>query len=104
MIQILAALGFNVPYLVAGFSGGVVMLTFVSTNRPRAIAACLGGALVANYLASVLQFYVKAPDVTALGCAFICGLIAPKIAKGIYNRGSKWENNEEPPPAPPPQP
>lgn len=95
ILKIMGLFGLNLPYLVAGFSGGAVMLVFVQTDRGRAVAATIGGALVANYMASVVQVYLKFPDATALGCAFMCGLLAPKIVKGLYKRGEKWEENPE---------
>lgn len=90
MMEIMALVGFNLAYIVAGFSGGVVTLIFVQTDRRRAIAGTMGGALVANYLAQPLLKWLSLPATAELGGAFICGIVAIKIVKGIYLRGERF--------------
>jgi hypothetical protein len=99
-MEILKLLGFNIQYIVAGFSGGIVTLIFINMERSKAALSVLGGALVANYLAQPVILFVgramgvQIPLSAELGGAFICGLVAIKIVKGIYNRGEKFEKGE----------
>jgi hypothetical protein len=94
ILKLLPLLGFNLAYIVAGFSGGIVTLIFVQTSRNRAVTGTLGGALTANYLAQPVLKFLSLPPTAELGGAFICGIVAIKIVNGIYNRGIKFEKGQ----------
>ena len=89
---ILDKLGFNVAYIVAGFSGGVVTLVVVEIPRGKAALTVLVGALVSNYFTRIAQHYLQLPSATELGCAFIVGIAAIQIVKRIHARASSLGN------------
>lgn len=89
MVEILSMLGLNLPYLVAGFSGGFVTLTFVRMPRGRAVLTVPAGALCANYLTAVVEWQFKVPTSVDLGCAFVVGIIAIKLVRKIYKQGAE---------------
>lgn len=87
------SLGFNLAYVVAGFSGAIVSLYFMRVPRTTAALVVSGGALVANYLTAVVQQYLAMPDAARNGVAFICGIVAMSLVRGIMKRGEKWSDD-----------
>lgn len=92
MIEILKQLGFNLAYIVAGFSGGVVTLLFVNLERNKAVLTIFACALTANYLTAWIQHYLQLPAGAELGSAFVVGIIGISLVRGIYKRGENWEH------------
>lgn len=93
MIIDLEALGLHGSVLLAGFSGGVSYIG-VQEGKVPLRAAFLGvivSTLAANYLSVVATDYLfKSNSAPELASAFIVGVGAPWVIRGIVRRARAW--------------
>lgn len=96
MIIDLEALGLHGSVLLAGFSGGVSYIG-VQEGKVPLRAAFLGvivSTLAANYLSVVATDYLfKSNSAPELASAFIVGVGAPWVIRGIVRRAKAWGAN-----------
>lgn len=86
--------GLKLAYMIAGFAGGVVSLRYIKDlNWWQGLLSVATGALVANYMTPILQFYLKMPESLEFGCAFIVGFIALNLMGGIFRRSEQFRDN-----------
>jgi hypothetical protein len=90
--------GVKLAYLIAGFAGGVVSLTYVRPlNKWQGCLAIITGALGSNYLTPMLMHYAKFDTPLEHGSAFIIGLCAMNIIPGIIFLSEKWKKDPKVP-------
>lgn len=84
--------GLKAAYIVAGFFGGVVSLSFVrELTKFQAIAAVTTGAISANYLTpTALHFFTWIEE--PLAASFFIGLTAMNVIPGIVELSRKFKN------------
>ncbi|MCG9107788.1 hypothetical protein LH433_13815 [Laribacter hongkongensis] len=90
----LSALGFKAPYLLAGFAGGVISLSYArSLSKPQMAAAVFGGAMASNYLTPMAVHYASIPADFAIGTGFVLGLCALSGFAGLIRLAERWASN-----------
>lgn len=87
--------GIKLAYMIAGFAGGVVSLSYVrSLTKMQAFGAVVTGTLVANYVTPVMQHYLTMPVALENGAAFIVGLCSMNIVPGILGLSARWRREQ----------
>jgi hypothetical protein len=82
--------GLKLPFIIAGFIGGVVSLKFVKDlNKWAALLAVFTGAAGANYVTPVVLHYVKLDPALEYPAAFMIGLTALNIIPLIIKATEK---------------
>jgi hypothetical protein len=88
-------LGLKASYILAGFIGGVVSLSFIKELTTfQAILAVLAGAAGANYLTPTalhLLPWIEEP----LAASFFIGLTAMNVIPGVVNLSKRFRNNPQ---------
>lgn len=81
-----SAIGLKIAYIVAGFMGGVISLSFIKQlNGWQAFIAVFTGSISAGYGTPIAVYYITGLQSPALenGAAFVIGLTAMNIIPGI---------------------
>lgn len=86
--------GIVIAYLVAGFAGGLVSLSYVNpTSFWKGLVAICTSMIVANYLTAIFQSYMELRPQLEHGCAFIVGMVAQFIVVGIFRKAETWSKD-----------
>lgn len=91
-------LGIKLAFVVAGFWGGVVSLSFVKGLTPlQGVLAVLTGIASASYGTPLAAHYllssVSPNDALANAIAFVLGLTAMNIIPGLIKLSEFWRKN-----------
>lgn len=93
-----AILGVKAAWLVAGFAGGVVSLSFLRSLTPaQATLSVFTGALTAAYMTPVAVQWAGLADRADLanGVAFLIGLSAMNTIPGVIKLSERFRANPE---------
>lgn len=95
--------GIMIAYLVAGFAGGIVSLSYVHpTSFWRGLLSIVTSMIVANYLTGIAQAYLELRDPRLEhGVAFIVGLVGQFLITGIMKKAEAWSKDPVIPTTPP---
>lgn len=89
-----AMFGVKVAFLVAGFAGGVVSLSFVrDLTKVQSAIAVFTGAAVAAYGTPVFSHLMSVTPSMENGVAFVAGLTAMNIVPGVIKMSEVFRNN-----------
>lgn len=93
MKEFLKEIGINLPYITAGFLGGVVkafLAGIAGSVRPAAVLAFMVvGAITANYITDLMTAYTGFPPGAV---AFILGVIATVVCEKMPNLAGRLDH------------
>jgi len=89
-IDLLKSIGIEVPLVIAGSSGAIVLLTKVKNmTRTQRFLVVLSGGLSANYITPLLEKVLGWDDSTHYGLAFLVGYSGMEFVKLLINESLK---------------
>lgn len=91
------ALGLKLAWIVAGFAGGVVSLSFVRNLTVfQAVLAVFTGAVSAGYLTPAAVHYLSLSSSEIANCAaFVIGITAMNVIPGIIKLSESFKRNPD---------